>query len=240
MQLYYIRHGQSENNLLWDRTGSNRGRNTDPGLSSTGRKQAIALGDYLKNSPIKLDLPEIDPQNLNGFNLTHLYTSLMIRSVFTGSILAESLDLPLFGWIDLHETGGIFQVNYETGELLGLPGKNRDFFVNNFPKLFLPDDFIENGWWNRPFESPEFRIPRANRVLNRLLEKHGDTEDRVAFVSHGTFYQYFMMAVMGIQENSRLGFMLNNAGITRIDFLQEGTNIVYQNRVDFLPRLLIT
>jgi broad specificity phosphatase PhoE len=37
MQLYYIRHAQSENNDLWDRTGSDQGRSEDPKLDRNWR-----------------------------------------------------------------------------------------------------------------------------------------------------------------------------------------------------------
>jgi hypothetical protein len=36
MHLFFIRHGQSANNHLWEQTGSNRGRSEDPELTETG------------------------------------------------------------------------------------------------------------------------------------------------------------------------------------------------------------
>ncbi len=40
MQLYIIRHGQSFNNALWDRTGGGNGRLPDPHLTEIGQQQA--------------------------------------------------------------------------------------------------------------------------------------------------------------------------------------------------------
>ena len=47
MQLYFIRHGQSENNLLWDQTRSDTGRVGDPELTSNGQLQANLVAQYL-------------------------------------------------------------------------------------------------------------------------------------------------------------------------------------------------
>ena len=49
----------------------------------------------------------------------------MVRSVATGTVLAQALKLPLGAWEDIHEVGGIHARNEETGEHPGLPGKNR-------------------------------------------------------------------------------------------------------------------
>jgi len=115
MQLYFIRHGQSENNALYDLTGSNKGRNADPGLTAAGRQQAALLAQFLRQSNPEAPIIGRDAQNVAGFGLTHLYTSLMTRSVATGSVVAEALGLPLEAWEDLHEGGGIYLEDTDTG-----------------------------------------------------------------------------------------------------------------------------
>ena len=50
MRFYFIRHGQSENNALWDQTGSNSGRNYDPELTAIGREQAERLARFISNA----------------------------------------------------------------------------------------------------------------------------------------------------------------------------------------------
>jgi len=98
----------------------------------------------------------------------------------------------------------------------------------------------ETGWWNRPFEEPELRIPRAQRFLRNLIERHGHTDDRIAVVSHGGFFNYLLAAILGMSGRKGYRFVMNNAAISRIDFDDENTWLVYLNRVDFLPRELIT
>ncbi len=239
MQFYFIRHAQSQNNLLWDTTGSSRGRSEDPALSDLGQRQARALAEFLclrvpASPPIGRD-----DHNRRGFGLTHLYTSLMLRAVATASVVANALDLPLMGWQELHESGGIYLEDEETGERTGKSGKTRAFFQHNFPRLIVPAECDERGWWNRPFEQREQALGRADRVWKALLERHGRTEDRVGIVSHGDFYNCLLRSILAM-NGSDTWFDLNNAGITRIDVDGDLVHLVYANRTDFLPRELIT
>ena len=239
MKLYFIRHGQSENNALWMSTGSHIGRNQDPGLTEVGRQQAELLARFLSQAEPKIVTNGDDLQNVAGFGITHLYTSLMVRAVATGTIIANALDLPLVTWEDLHESGGIYLKDEQTDERMGLPGRNRAYFETHFPDLGLPDSLGEAGWWNRPFEESELRLPRAQRVLRDLLEEHGGTDDRVAVVSHGGFYNYLLAAILNLQADGHW-FVINNAAISRMDFAEDKTSLVYLNRVGFLPKELIT
>jgi 2,3-bisphosphoglycerate-dependent phosphoglycerate mutase len=239
MQLYYLRHGQSENNALWSHTGSNKGRSEDPPLTEIGLKQAWRLAEFLAERPSAASDGR-DPQNLAGFGITHLYCSLMIRSVETGTAIAEALGLPLVAWLDLHETGGIFVEDEGTGEPVGLSGRNRAFFEEHYPQLVLPEEVRQGGWWNRPFEDRSQRPSRARRVYRDLVERHGTTDDRVALVSHGGFYNYLMTAILGLPSVDDQWFAMNNCAITRIDLTDEWTVVAYTNRTDFLPDEWIT
>ncbi len=239
MQLYFIRHGQSENNALWLNTGSHKWRNEDPGLTEVGRQQAEILAQFLCRADPTLQQP-FDFQNVAGFGITHLYSSLMVRAVATGTIVASALDLPLMAWEDLHEWGGIYLKDEQTDERVGLPGRNRVYFERCFPDLVLPDSLGEAGWWNRPFEELELRLPRARRFLHDLIERHGHTDDRVAIISHGGFYNYLLATILSLPDTGGYSFVLNNAAISRIDFDDEKIRLIYLNRADFLPKELIT
>jgi 2,3-bisphosphoglycerate-dependent phosphoglycerate mutase len=141
MQLYFIRHGQSENNLLWAQSASYEGRSEDPDLTRVGRKQAEALAEFLRaaDGDTAAMATGLDTQNTRGFGLTHLYCSLMVRAVQTGEVVARAPDLPLVGWLDIHETGGIHHRDSETGELTGRPGRSRSFFETNHPDLLADE-----------------------------------------------------------------------------------------------------
>ena len=239
MQFYFIRHGQSENNLLYLTTGGSNGRSDDPELTDLGCKQAEALAQFLCCAAPKPAANLFDEQNLAGFGITHLYTSLMVRAVATGEIVASALNLPLVAWEDLHETGGIYHQDEQTGERVGRPGKNRAYFEEHFPDLGLPNSLGEAGWWDRPFEEREQRPTRAEQLGRELLERHGGTEDHVAVISHGGFYNVLLRYIFKIERDD-CWFGLNNTAITRIDYSVDGVALTYTNRVDFLPKDLVT
>jgi 2,3-bisphosphoglycerate-dependent phosphoglycerate mutase len=252
MQFYFIRHAQSQNNALWDRTGASKGRNEDPELTDVGLKQAQVLGEFLANDR-KLEMVPNNgaaSQNVEGFQFTHLYCSLMTRAVQTGTAVSNAMGIPLTGWLDLHETGGIYlEENIPddngmfvtaTQQLRGLPGKTRTEFAARFPRLILPESVTDEGWWNRPYETDEERIPRAQRVLAELLDRHGKTDDRVAIVSHGGFFNTLMTVMLGFDRFQNFWFAVNNASISRFDFGDDHFGIIYINRLDYMPPELIS
>ena len=241
MQLYYIRHGQSANNLLWEQTGSSKGRSLDAELTATGQRQAELVAQFVN----RLDPPALvrknDVYNAAGFGITHLYSSLMERALATGSIIAHALRLPLVAWEDLHEVGGIYQEDEQTGERIGQPGKARAYFQAHYPGLVLDrPGAYEAGWWDRPFEELDQASIRARRFLRDLRERHTANEDRVAVISHGAFYNTLLRTVLEMPAESPCWFMLNNAAISRFDFHRDRIELVYLNRLDHLPPDLVT
>ncbi len=257
MQLYFIRHGQSANNLLWDQTQANKGRSADPELTEYGRLQADHVARFLAqhNGPPPAtqeaglqntqeaglqNTQEAGLQNVNRFGITHVYASLMVRAMDTASAIAKALNLTPMVWEGVHEGGGIWFEDEVTGERTGLPGGNRAFFEARYPNFILPDRLNGAGWWNRPFEPRSEHLVRAKCFLETLQERHGGTEDRVAVVSHGAFYNYMLKTLLNIPDLLPIWFAFNNAAITRVDFGADEVRLAYQNRVDFLPQALVT
>ena len=246
MKLYFIRHGQSQNNANWGKTGYQE--SSDPPLTETGREQARLLAEFLARNQELRPNPGWDAANRYGFGITHLYCSLMERAVHTAAPLAQVLQVPFAAWPDIHETGGIFSREAEN-RFSGLPGKPRSYFEQNAPGLSLPEDLDETGWWNRPFETDEQRQPRADRFLSALLERHGDREGRpedcVALVSHGGFFMHLMCAMLRLPwqqaaHNLRSWFLLSNCSISRFDISATNLTICYLNRTDYLPDHLVS
>jgi 2,3-bisphosphoglycerate-dependent phosphoglycerate mutase len=242
MQLYLVRHGQSENNLIWDTTNSSRGRHEDPALTDIGRKQAEAVARFFSR-PADPGAPSAQQtQNRSGFGITHIYASLMDRAVATGSFISRALGLPLLAWEDLHEGGGIYLENESTGEREGRPGRHRAYFNENYPELVLADGRHETGWWNRPHETKSELVGRARRVYADLLARHGPSDDRVIAITHGEFYTHLIAAMLNLPPPTEVKywFSLNNAAVTRIDLNEGFVALVYMNRADFLPTELLT
>lgn len=240
MHLYYIRHGQSTNNALWAQSGSSDGRSEDPELTELGEQQATLLAGFLGRDAARAEVPTDNPKDVGGFDITHLYCSPMIRAVSTAMYIAQALNLQPKVWKEAHEVGGIFLHDPGSGEPVGLPGRTRTYFRERYPELILSDDLGPDGWWDRPFEAREERRGRAERVLAQLMERHGGTDDRIALVSHGGFYNYLMGAILGLPQQDGPFFVMDNAAITHLQFEEERTLVVYTNRTGFLPDDLIT
>ncbi|HHY89734.1 MAG TPA: histidine phosphatase family protein [Chloroflexi bacterium] len=240
MQLYFIRHGQSENNLTFFLTRSDDYRCEDPLLTAGGHEQAERLAEFLASRRAEQAANPRDDLNVTGFGLTHLYCSLMERAVATGAAVAKRLQLPLLPWYELHETGGVFLTDPATGERMGRPGRTARYLRHTYPELVIDENLYPDGWWNRSFEERPERRPRAERLLAGLLERHGGTDDRVAFFSHGHFYNHILGAILGLPEEPPAWFIINNTAITRIDYIDGHWDLVYANRTDHLPPHLIT
>lgn len=253
MELYFIRHGQSQNNANWN--NHHYQESPDPTLTELGHEQARLLAEFLKKHQIIRDNKAWNIQNRYGFGLTHVYTSLMERAAFTAAPIAQALELPLIAWKEIHEEGGIFSREdrrsgpVDKSNIEGLPGRPRSFFMQNFRTMTLPEDLDETGWWNRPFEAEEERQPRADQVFADLLARHrdheGQPEARIALVSHGGFFMRLVSAMLKLSwRQAALGFkswfMLNNCSISRFDIRGEEINIAYLNRTDYLPDDMIT
>jgi 2,3-bisphosphoglycerate-dependent phosphoglycerate mutase len=249
MQLYFIRHAQSENNAAWYQHGTSQYRNEDPELTETGWRQAAILAQHLAtgNPDLAVDGGR-DPQNRRGYAITHLYTSLMVRAVATGDVVGRAIGLRPVAWEEIHEGGGIYLDDAAQAARIGLPGKNRAYFETRFPALVPPPRLGEAGWWNRPFEEREQRLERARLFLADLLARHGQSDDRVAVISHGGFFNHVMCALLKLPAREGFWFLMNNAAIARFDFgasteedrAENEVGITYVNRVDFLPAELVT
>ena len=246
MELYFIRHGQSQNNAQWD--NKDYQESPDPVLTEIGHEQARLLAEFLKKNQTITNDKVWNIQNRYGFGLTHIYCSMMERAVYTAAPIAQALDLPLTAWKEIHEEGGIFSRDVQSNKA-GLPGRTRSFFMQNFPAMALPEELNETGWWNRPFEAEEERQPRADQVLADLIARHKDQEGqpihRVAFVSHGGFFMRLICAMLKLPwRQAALGmrswFILNNCSISRFDVYKQDLNLAYLNRTDYLPDDLIT
>ncbi len=235
MRLYFIRHAQSANNALYDTTASDVGRSDDPELTPVGERQAALLGQFIGANA--------DPLEPDGFKLTHLYASPMVRAVNTALEVSRAANLEVMVWDDWHEVGGIWNAN-DAGEREGGPGKDRSYFAERFPGVRLPGGWGANGgWWSRPHETEEAYMPRARRAWAELRARHGGTSDRVAVVSHGAFFAFLMATVLELPELGPYWFVMNNTGLTRFDVHEhelEHVRVAYMNRLSHLTDDLVT
>ena len=180
----------------------------DPALTDVGRAQAEQVAENLAAWPD----PEWHPTGIN-----RVYTSLMLRAVETGAIIAPALGAPLVAWVDTHEVGGLYVEDETTSAFVSRPGKGRAFFARQFPQLSLPPDIGDAGWWFRPFEDDDARPARAQRVWESLLARHA--KDSIALITHLGFYNQLMAVALGLPPPalSQVWFELDNCAITLLE-----------------------
>ena len=246
MKLYLIRHGESANNALESSGGAATGRSPDPELTEAGHQQAALLGPHLAHPGMEPRQHPTEPMAAHDFGLTHLYCSLMTRSILTANYIADACGLQPVALPDLFERGGIYEED-ENGQKSGKPGPNRTYFSERFPDLILPDSLGDAGWYSRPAESTEDFLLRLKRVVADLKERHLETNDHVAMVVHGDFIDQFVNELMGVVRHSAnytspwiANWAFHNTSISRIDFRGDAQTVLYLNRIDHLPPELIT
>lgn len=247
MELYIIRHGQSLNNAVGE---DQKLRVQDPELTPIGHQQAQHVGSFLKDGAnlerlvlIPPDSPDRDaPQ---PFGITHLYCSAMHRALQTARPIGLALGLPPHIWLDIHEHGGIY-LDQPDGTTLGYGGRTRSQVVAEFDGYVLPDGLTEDGWWKPEYgceDMPDAQA-RAIRVAGELRRRalnEATAAHRVALVTHGTFIDGLIKALLGNLPTDRYFHWHYNCAITRIDLLSDGRLILrYVNRVTHLPPALIT
>lgn len=235
MNLLLIRHAQSANNLLYAETGSSEGRHPDPALTELGHAQAQALAGFAR-------------RDATFGRVTHLYSSLMRRSVQTAAPLAGALGLGVQGLALAHEAGGIFSKD-EAGERQALAGAAHADLLADNPALLWPPELDVQEPWVGGFElySEDDRVlqARAGAVMEALMAAHppaGEAGETVALVTHGHFTQYLLREVTG---HGGAYFRIGNTATTLLtlhspDMPQNwGPLVGWVNRHDHLmPELL--
>lgn len=239
MKLFFVRHGQSRNNYMYVKNQSYRGRVADPEITDAGRKQMTLSGKFLKRclfeGKTNNGVQTGHKMKTNGF----LYCSLLERSIQSGVILSEQLDLPLMVNVDIHENGGMFDYFEENNERIGSPGRTKEEILEKYPTLIMPDSINSGSWWNKPFEDIKKSRMRAYRLIDELTKNHPNSSDLVIWVSHGDFYNTFIQCLISIKRDD-VWFELYNGAVTLIEFETDGIKIVYDNFFGFLPDNLIT
>ena len=234
MILYLIRHGQSTNNLLAEQLKAQPGpfpyetymktRVAEPPLTEMGEEQAVRLGAYFDDTEI-----------------SRLFCSPMLRTMQTMRPLAEAQGREPVVWIDLHEHGGIFLKPGPDAEAVGFPGLSRAEMGGLFPGYRL-DGIGEKGWWCGNEEDLASCHARSVRVAEELhaMAMNSEEDEVIAAVSHGTFMDSLLKALLGRLPGKELYFNHHNTGVTRVDFSASRTEssmtvtVRYTNRAEHL------
>jgi broad specificity phosphatase PhoE len=111
-----------------------------------------------------------------------------------------------------------------------------------FPGFILPPEITDEGWWWNGYEPLEQCMARAQRVAETLRTWATTRKDEVILmVTHGTFMDQLLKALIGAGEQPNFYFNHLNTGISRVDFLEDGLIALrYLNRAPHLSLDLYT
>ena len=245
-RLYLIRHAQSANNAIWDGTDFHADRDSDPEITDTGHAQARTLGEHLAHPESEPRQHPFEESDSLHHGLTHVYCSLMTRSILTAEYVARACGLQLEAMSDLFEKYGIYDFD-ESRQRRGLPGQARSYFEERFPDLKLPEDFNDDGWWNRPAEDEDSFLQRMRVVVERFSQRLHGSDETVALVAHGDFIDQFVNELMGVDRHRHnydnhwvANWTFHNTSVSRVDFVDGSHNVVYLNKIDHLTPELVT
>lgn len=239
MELLLIRHAQSTNNASMILNPQDRVY--DPPLTDLGHEQARALARHLcegYNAEAITDaLGRRDPnaRRKRGFRIDRLYCSPMHRSLLTARYIHETTGLKPRVWVDIHEHGGVYQQFDDERGIVGFPGRTRQEILDEFPTYDVSEQITDQGWWTGAMEDITAAYGRAIRVAQFFHALAEDEPDlRVAIVSHGTFMDALLKALLNQLPSERIWYYHHNTAITRVDLHDSYSAVRYINRVDHL------
>lgn len=221
MQLLIVRHAQSANNKLHAETGETAGRLADPPITELGIDQSLALSQAWGTRGIPRP--------------THVYSSLMRRTIESAAATADLLDVDIVARTDTFECSGPYVGPWE--DQAWDPGSARSVLQDITVRVQLPEQVTEDGWYRGPFEVDAQGHQRAKDLIDHLRRAH-PAGDVVALFTHGAFGAFLMQEILGSSDffcyQANTGhslFTLNGDG---------GVDVSWMNRVDHLAPEQIT
>ncbi len=246
MRLYFIRHAESANNLVYGTEREVDGHEPDPEITDTGHQQCRLLGQHMSTGNTEPRRHPDDPKERNHYALSHIYCSLMTRSLLTAQYISASCDIPVQALPDIFEFKGLYGHD-DNGNEIGVAGPARPYFEKRFPEIKLPDSLDGQGWWNRPVESDALFYQRVSQSLDRIISRHGDSDDSIALVVHGDYIDQCLNEILGVERKRQnyatawvANWVFHNTSVSRLDIVDGSSNVVYLNRIDHLPSELVT
>lgn len=189
MDLYLLRHGQSEFNV-------GRTEHLDSDLTDVGRQQAALTAERLR-----------------GEGLTRIYASPLRRALQTIAPTCDATGLPADVYADVCEYFSSAHYRDFPGLSPAEIGREYPFarFTDDFP--------CEDVWWPQETEDTAAISARAGRVRDDLLRLYAGTDERVLVVSHaetvGRLTEAFLR-VSPIPEGPEYPYWPDNCAVARL------------------------
>lgn len=188
MEIYLVRHGQSEANAgLTD--------HLDSDLTEIGRQQAARTSERLR-----------------GAGLTRAYVSPLRRTLETISYICAASDLRAEVTAEACEYFSAHWPGYRT--FRGLAPSD---ITTEFPFAFLGSTFpCEPEWWPQEPENDEIIYARAVRVRDAILRQFAGSDQRIVLVSHAETVGRLIEAFLQVPPNPEGPPWSNNCGISHL------------------------
>eukprot|EP01123_Difflugia_compressa_P009320 TRINITY_DN3055_c0_g1_i4.p1 TRINITY_DN3055_c0_g1~~TRINITY_DN3055_c0_g1_i4.p1 ORF type:complete len:269 (+),score=50.86 TRINITY_DN3055_c0_g1_i4:784-1590(+) len=227
MEFYFVRHGQSTNNLLYELLVSHsrtqyyeHARTSDPPLTEQGLTQAKDLAKLLRPSP-----------------KSKVLTSPMYRALQTAQPITQALEVPMEVWVDLHEHGGMYEVDGKD-TFVGVGGMTKEQILQKFPNTHLPEPFKSpcGGWYVSPTaESTNHALSRADTIVQRLIDFARSPLNKdikyVWIITHGTFLSMILPKLLKM-GSSNIVIHHNNVGVSGLVIRPDGSlSVKFLNRI---------
>ena len=219
MNIFIIRHAQSQNNAL-----PTSERVQDAPLTELGLLQARHLAQWAQQA-----------------DLQSLLTSPFRRTLQTSGMIHAATGLEWTTWTQLHEKGGCVS-GVDESSFQGEAGMTAAEIQEEFPGCLVTPDIDTNGWWkSKPRETDGQLMERVIAVKERLVTEFGAGDRNIACVTHADFSEILIAALLGEVVDSQVAQRsLLNASVTT--FTIQGTSVQldgYSN-VDHLPSELVS
>ena len=204
MEIYLVRHGQSEYNI-------GRTDNLDSGLTPEGQAQA-----------------ERTARRLAGEGLSRAYASPLRRTLQTIGPICEAAHLRAEVYAEVCEYFSINNTGYRTFQ-----GLSPERIAREYPHAFIGDSFpCDLVWWPQQLETNGMLSARAERVRDALLGRYAATEERVLIVSHADTVGRLMEAFLRVVPYPADPPWVDNCAVTHLHCFpdtSQAAELVYAN-----------
>ncbi|KAM3140770.1 hypothetical protein pb186bvf_007175 [Paramecium bursaria] len=214
MNIYYVRHGESTNNILIGKPDYEALRILDAPLSDRGKQQIYEAAQCFLKNGIKIDIIRCSP---------------LQRAIGSAQIISEILKVPVEIVQNIHEIGG----NYVKQQ--GFPGENRNYFQTNYPTYKIDERITEQGWYfsdkKEPKEEAKLRVDDILKDLTKLNYQN------IIQIGHGNLQDLIIGKLVDRRDDSLKYFGHENASITLIRYDGE-LKLLFYNNYSHLPEQL--
>lgn len=201
LELYIIRHGQSQGNIERVTDGLSHEELHDPRLTELGKKQAVACGERFKDT--KFDA---------------VYSSALLRAVETATeIIKKQPNEKTLKVLPLLTEAGV-SPEYSHSSFTEIHKINKN--------AVLADDIDPTKslfYYNSTRDEADL-FERAQEALE-YIKTHQHEGEKIAIVSHAAFITYLVFSLMGYKKECPLYDLdFKNTGVTKVTIYKKGTN----------------